>query len=204
MYYKINESLSKEENIKLATEYSAKAKQLLNNIDEAVKEGFKFVPRYGTKSQNIKFAMASEVIDRLQSAAWCVNSIKSSYDQRERMAKEAEEKKAREEAQKKYEAQKNELLNEAIAYLIEKGLSIGKDFLVENAIEKANDIAFELECNRKESEGGYVGFSGQNCEDECAGWNPSDRRCECGNRRVSWTEGYSHSFKTPDVYAEAY
>lgn len=34
----------------------------------------------------------------------------------------------------------------------------------------------------------YFDFEGKNCEDfgACAGWDGSDRRCECGNRRVSW------------------
>ena len=37
-----------------------------------------------------------------------------------------------------------------------------------------------------------VDFDGQNCADawdegeNCDGWDGNDRRCECGNRRVSW------------------
>ncbi len=42
--------------------------------------------------------------------------------------------------------------------------------------------------------GEYVSFNGQNCEDaryndddpECRGWDGYSRRCDCGNRRVSW------------------
>ena len=41
--------------------------------------------------------------------------------------------------------------------------------------------------------GGLVSFEGQNCNDylsegeaECSGWDGESRRCECGNRRVSW------------------
>ncbi len=30
------------------------------------------------------------------------------------------------------------------------------------------------------------------------------RRCECGNRRVSWERHDCHSFKEPAIYAEAY
>ena len=36
---------------------------------------------------------------------------------------------------------------------------------------------------------GFIDFDGKNCEDfdiECAGWDGVSRRCECGNRRVSW------------------
>lgn len=38
----------------------------------------------------------------------------------------------------------------------------------------------------------FIEFDGMNCNDwkdedemECAGWQVGDRRCECGNRRVS-------------------
>jgi hypothetical protein len=39
--------------------------------------------------------------------------------------------------------------------------------------------------------GGVEEFEGQNCEDwddtvVCTGWDGVDRRCDCGNRRVSW------------------
>lgn len=42
--------------------------------------------------------------------------------------------------------------------------------------------------------GGLVSFEGQNCTVdyldegavECGGWDGVSRRCECGNRRVSW------------------
>lgn len=44
------------------------------------------------------------------------------------------------------------------------------------------------------TENGGVGtFDGMNCNDyldegqpECTGWDGFDRRCDCGNRRVSW------------------
>ena len=39
--------------------------------------------------------------------------------------------------------------------------------------------------------GGTISFDGMNCNDylvpaECDGWDGESRRCECGNRRVSW------------------
>ena len=42
-----------------------------------------------------------------------------------------------------------------------------------------------------EMSGGLVSFEGQNCNDwlegeSCGGWDGVSRRCECGNRRVSW------------------
>lgn len=40
---------------------------------------------------------------------------------------------------------------------------------------------------------GLIEFEGMNCNDyldsdavECDGWDGVDRRCDCGNRRVSW------------------
>lgn len=43
----------------------------------------------------------------------------------------------------------------------------------------------------------YLGFSGQNCDD-CEGASGFDRRCQCGNRRVSWASDHGH------YYMEAY
>jgi len=42
--------------------------------------------------------------------------------------------------------------------------------------------------------GGVDEFEGQNCMDYdedvvCDGWDGVDRRCDCGNRRVSWETG---------------
>ena len=56
-----------------------------------------------------------------------------------------------------------------------------------------------------------VDFDGQNCndyldeayQDECDGWDGNDRRCNCGNRRVSWAfSEYPKGVWT--FYAEAY
>lgn len=61
------------------------------------------------------------------------------------------------------------------------------------------------------TEGPWFDFDGNNCPVEgedpewnegkgCQGWNGEDRRCDCGNRRVSWQLSYSKTY----VYAEAY
>ena len=57
-----------------------------------------------------------------------------------------------------------------------------------------------------------VDFDGNNCADsydegfagaDCDGWDGNDRRCECGNRRVSWSfSEYPKGSWT--FYAEAY
>ena len=89
---------------------------------------------------------------------------------------------------------------------MENGRTFGDGLTVDTAIAIANNIAFNNEVTKREQEigDGYTDFSGQNCEDECDGWNPKDRRCQCGNRRVSWTDGYDSDFRDMHIYAEAY
>jgi hypothetical protein len=55
--------------------------------------------------------------------------------------------------------------------------------------ERAEDAAKAY----AEANGGVDTFDGMNCNDyleegqvECSGWDGFDRRCDCGNRRVSW------------------
>jgi hypothetical protein len=52
--------------------------------------------------------------------------------------------------------------------------------------------------------GEYYAFDGQNCHDfdnsvKCEGWDGISKRCQCGNRRVSWEIG-----ENGNVYAQAY
>ena len=209
MYYSIKETLSKEENLKLAKEYEDKAKSYLENFNELLKQANRDFPgrTFGlTKSKLEKLKTPNEVYDRLLSASRSVYNVQSTYSTRERIQKEKEEREKQSELLKQRELEKSNLVNEAIAYCLSNGRIFGDGLSVETAISIANDIAFNLEVKRKEFEIGddYIDFSGQNCEDPCNGWNPKDRRCECGNRRVSWTDGYSSSFKDISIYAEAY
>lgn len=50
-------------------------------------------------------------------------------------------------------------------------------------MHKTDDEAIK---NAMPPDGGFISFDGQNCIDPCSGWNGTARRCECGNRRVSW------------------
>lgn len=203
--FRINESISREENIKLAEESAAKAKSLLDAINTAIKEGFKHVPKYGTTpTQNKKLASAAEVISRLEMEVGVGSRVQASYITRDRMAqeKEAKEKAEREKAER--ENAISIMKGEAIQYLIERGKKINIDFTVDNAVEVANQLAFDYEVKRLESSDEPISFNGQDCCEDCSGWIPGSHRCECGNRRVSWVEGWSHSFKEPQIYAEAY
>jgi hypothetical protein len=208
-YYIIKETLTKEENLQAAKEYAEKAKEILIQLNEIVKEGNKLVPgrTFGlSKAKLEKMKTPNEVMERLLTASRSEWNVKSTYEHRERMVKEKEEKEKAEAFKKEMEVKQSELLNQAISYCLENGRTFGDALSVENAIQVANDIAFQKEVARKEAEigDGYIGFDGQNCEDECAGWNPNHHRCQCGNRRVSWTEGWSSDFRNMEIYAEAY
>lgn len=209
MYYSIKENLSKEENLKLAKEYEDKAKSYLEKFNEILKEANRDFPgrTFGlTKSKLEKLKTPNEVYNRLESASRSLWNTKSNYETRERYAKEKMEKEKQAELLKQRESEKNILANEAIAYCLSNGRTFGDGLSIETAISIANDIAFNKEVKRREEEIGdnLIDFSGQNCEDECNGWNPQHHRCECGNRRVSWSESYDANFKDMSIYAEAY
>lgn len=207
--YRINEKLSKEENLELAKVYSDKANELLSRFNAIVDEANKefLGSTFGlSKSKIEKLKTPNEALSRVYSATRSLYNTKSTYESRERFAKEKADKEAQAERLKQIESEKNNLANEAIAYCIANGRIFGQDgFTIDTAISIANDIAFNKEISRKEEEIGdtFISFSGQNCEDECDGWNPNHHRCQCGNRRVSWND-WNGSFKNMSVYAEAY
>ena len=207
-YFRLDNNKTKEENLKLAKEYSDQAKELQLRFEKILSEVNKeFKPEYGlTPAKERKAKEPTEAYQRLMYAARKYPQVISTYETRERMEKEKEEKAQAEARKKEMEAKQSELLNQAIAYCLENGRTFGDALTVENAIQVANQIAFQKEVARREAEigDGYIGFNGQNCEDPCEGWNPKDRRCQCGNRRVSWTDGYSSDFRTMNIYAEAY
>ena len=98
--------------------------------------------------------------------------------------------------------------DKAVCWLIARAKRYGHDFTAEGAIGFAEQIAFEEEVARAKGPEGMAHFwhtfEGQNCEGPCLGWNGIDRRCQCGNRRVSWTQAEGHTFERPSIYAEAY
>lgn len=95
----------------------------------------------------------------------------------------------------------------AVCWLIAKGLKYGEHFSADNAVATAEPIAFDEEVARAKGPEGSViwhDFEGNNCDGPCEGWDGVGRRCQCGNRRVSWAQGVGHTFEHPEVYAEAY
>lgn len=128
----------------------------------------------------------------------------SNYETSYRNYKEAKEKIEETKRQKTVENNKNKLVEEAVNWLLTKGKTLGSDFTLSNAIEYANEIAFEEEKQRLIAIGELFEFCGNdNCE-SCHGWDGISHRCSCGNRRVSWVSGDGHSFKSPYIYAEAW
>jgi hypothetical protein len=114
---------------------------------------------------------------------------------------------AKEDSRREQEAKLDQLATEAVAWLQGKGKKLGEDFTISQALEYANEIAFDEWAGEQAKSGNPIDFSGSDYCENCSGWIPGSHRCECGNRRVSWsTEWSSHSFKTPGegVYAEAY
>jgi hypothetical protein len=208
--FRINDSLSKEENLELAKAYSDKAKELQIRFKEILDEvNREFpAPTFGlSKTKLEKLRQPNEAYDRVVNAIYTFNSTKSTFETRERSAKEKAEKEAQTKLVKEREQDKVNIINEAIAYCISNGRIFNQDGLtIDTAISIANDIAFQNEIKLKEFAIGddFIDFSGQNCEEPCEGWNPNQRRCECGNRRVSWSEGYNSDFRNMEIYAEAY
>ena len=92
----------------------------------------------------------------------------------------------------------------AVLWLKERGKELGKDYEATNAVKAADEIALNEEIERRCKAETWHDFDGQNCIDPCVGWDGEQRRCQCGNRRVSWVRGYEHSFESPSVHAEAY
>jgi hypothetical protein len=41
-------------------------------------------------------------------------------------------------------------------------------------------------------------FAGKNCTRPCRGWDGKDGRCDCGNRRVYWTDDDGHRYAMAD------
>jgi hypothetical protein len=67
-----------------------------------------------------------------------------------------------------------------------------------------------IEANIKAIGDGHIEFEGMNCNDwlnddepECEGWDGTSRRCDCGNRRVSW-EASQDSKGNWSAYGVAY
>ena len=98
------------------------------------------------------------------------------------------------------------VLQEAIGFLVIRGKVIGTDFSLENAVQRANDVAYTEEVARRlvelEMHGGWISFHGDESCETCNGWDGVSDRCDCGNRRVYWATTDGHSFQHPSICPE--
>lgn len=122
----------------------------------------------------------------------------------ERRVAEARQIAKRVAALKERAEEQRKLTERAVIWLQARGKVLGSDFSLDDALTLANDIAADDEQKRLLAKGGWHDFDGQNCDGPCSGWDGESRRCECGNRRVSWSTSDWHNFEHPDVRGEAY
>lgn len=147
---------------------------------------YESMPRYQHASYNFEYAKR-ELITAI-----------------ERKLEEAQRVKAEKESQARAARLSDPLLPEAVEFLALRGKKAGTDYELSSAVEVANEISFEEEVNRLRESCEMHPFSGEDSCENCGGWDGVSNRCECGNRRVAWTTGYGHSFKSPYVVAEAH
>jgi len=184
----------------------AHIRAILDATDAAYKD-FPLAVLAGSKAQREKARSPNGMLDRLRVVTSKPSLLRSQFEHAdkvaERKAKEAEEQLAK---QKEIDAQKT-LEVEAALWLTQRGKVLGQDFDGANALAMANEIAFEeavAAMLRDRKDGEYFEFSGSDYCEDCPGWDGSEHRCECGNRRVSWEKGWGFSFKNPTIHAEAY
>ena len=118
--------------------------------------------------------------------------------------KRHEEESKKKEFDQRREAESKAYLTKCIAYLLENGIK-ADDPMMLLPIKSAEEMEFErLTAERIEEikKSGSIDFQGDdNCEN-CDGWDGESRRCECGNRRVSWA--YLGKIGSMYVYGEAW
>lgn len=190
-----------------AQERSNRAKELLAKFEALRKEALQFVPVGSIflpkRSREVKEQWKA-VLERLKTVAAEYGACKQRFDWEDQLAKRAEEERKKKEADAEKQRKVQEYTQRAVLWLQEHGKKLGEDFNLNNAVAEAEQLAFDQEVARLTLCGELHSFAGDdNCEN-CGGWDGVSRRCECGNRRVSWTTGWGHSFEKPMVYAEAY
>lgn len=131
--------------------------------------------------------------------------IKLNIESLEKRLAEHQKQKDKEKQALEEKQNNDKYLGEAIQYLLDHGKVVNQDFTINDAINSANYVAFEIEHQRRiaEMNGALIGFSGMNC-DNCEGWDGTSRRCSCGNRRVSWEKGFGADFKNMYIHGEAW
>jgi hypothetical protein len=211
MEVKTTEQIKKERE-KVLTEsrvLTDKANELYARFKEWQKEAEAAFPApwcFGDKRQQKKHKTLSALVDRIFGGTYVYRRNVERFAEEDRRAIEkakkdmyAEEVSAR---ALKREEELTRLQTAAVKWLLERGLVLGADFDVGNALDIANDKAAEEW--KAAVEVRWHSFGGDdNCEN-CSGWDGVSHRCDCGNRRVYWERDESHTFEKPSFNATAY
>jgi hypothetical protein len=197
----ITESWLKEQRI-LVEECEVKNKE----IEAALLKRVSFIRSeikdiYGKESKIFKYAN-SALTNQFSYKPRLLDSIKREEEKFEKRQKELIA------IQKKEELEKDALTltQEAIIFLEKNGKHLGVDYSIETAVREANSLAFDIlvaENIKENKEKGILNsFGGEdNCKN-CGGWDGFSRRCECGNRRVSWE--HDGDFRNMYIYGQAW
>jgi hypothetical protein len=180
------------------------AKSFITQIESIKKEILKTFPIRSfklTKSQLKKAQEFPALIQHLEKITREPYYLRSNYEEQQRQEQQKLVKYQKQQRQLEQEKAKTVRLQQAVNWLIEHGHTLGQDFILDNAIDFADRIAFELAVEEKQKSKEYFDFDGhEDCSDSCQGWDGSSRRCECGNFRVDWEAGSSHTFDDPSIY----
>lgn len=151
----------------------------------------RFVSRAGKARQKI--------VDNLSPERPSVSCVYSNLYNMRTAAIEEKQRKEREQTRAQKESA---YLAKCIRYLIVNGVD-ENDISFQNPVSSAEAMESERLIKEAIERGGYVNFTGdQDCESECRGWDGQSHRCDCCNRRVSWT--YSGGIGDMYVYGEAH
>lgn len=189
------EELKSPECKSLAEEVESSNEAILRDIHSRIKEVSLTVSSiFGNKSKEHKY------VSNMRLSSTPYGGTYSLRDLIERKQKEldVENNKLKE---IKFKEDKNKKIEKAILFLSERGKKLTTDFTLDSALYTANEVKFQELVEESKKDGGPFNFNGQNCDD-CDGWNGNDRRCNCGNRRVSWS--YDGDFEDMYIYGEAY
>jgi hypothetical protein len=157
-----------------------------------------------TSSQAKKAHSFENIYAHLVKQQHALNTLESKFNDEDRREAAKEKELKVQEIQREQIEYKTMLTQDAIIWLTKRGLELGKDFTLDEAIEYANSIAFDEAVAELRKSTDWIKFDGDdNCAETCRGWDGVSKRCECGNRRVSFDECYS-TFKDPFVRACAY
>lgn len=197
----ITEDFIKEQR-KLVEECEIKNKEIEEKITNraiVVRQEIKAIYKEHSKMYKYFKNNASKEFPKRPTLLDTINNLQSKYN------KIQDEKKKQEDTIKQ-EHQQQIYLQEAVEFLLARGKNLGTDFTFENATKTADCLRFDELVAEKvkdhEENGTLFGFGGDdNCEG-CGGWDGSSRRCECGNRRVSWEQ--EGDFKNMYIYGEAW